>query len=241
MVSPPSLPPSLRIKIWRFAALSPRHLEIFMDLGTRRFRRWSVPLAQFTGDCDIWTLDHCQPPALLSTSRESRREVHILQRFGTPTLHYFNPEFDVICVTEGYLFLDRVLKHFDKELGGIRRLATRVMERSWCESGGSHLSRGLWDIIPNLKGLTEIQVNLAKRRGQRSVAEVVRFKVATDSERNGASVIPRVYEMEFEKKRLWLRECGMNWKRPEVRYGSFECGEVIPNVKQMLKDEGGTN
>ena len=111
-------------------------------------------------------------------------------------------------------------------------------DTSWYERYGI-ISKGLWDVIllPTLKGLTEIQVILAGKLP----AEVVGFKEVKDLNReSGASITQGLFEKEFE--RIRLRERGGEWEVPEVRYGSFEYGEIrvlIPMVKQTLKEGGG--
>jgi hypothetical protein len=148
--------------------------------------RKNVPLALLTVCGYTWDLGHAQPPALLSTCRESRREVQILLRYGKPVHHYLNPDIDVVCVSDWSICLDRILPLLERKLRRrIRRLAIVARDTSWYERYGI-ISKGLWDVIllptlkglwdvillPTLKGLTEIQVILAGKLP----AEVVGFK-----------------------------------------------------------------
>jgi hypothetical protein len=211
----PSLPIELRLKIWRFAALSPRYLDLFSDLRTLRVRA-------------------VQRPALLSTCRESRNEVQFLLRYSKSTHHFFNPEFDVISVSAEAAFLDPVLPELERRFGGkIRTLAIRERGGSWYERNGTGLSsRSFWNVLPKLEGLREIQVNLAGRLG-----EIVGFKEVKGLKWESAT--QKIFERGFERIRLGLRESGVEWEMPEVKYGRFEHGELSPKVRQMLKDEGG--
>jgi hypothetical protein len=148
--------------------------------------------------------------------------------------HYFNPDIDVICVSDWSICLDRVLPLLERKLR--RRLAIVARDASWYERYGI-ISKGLWDVLLTLKGLTEIQVILAGKLP----AEVVGFKEVKDLNReSGASITQGLFKKEFE--RIRLRERGGEWEVPEVRYGSFEYGEIrvfIPMVKQTLKGGGG--
>ena len=101
-------------------------------------------------------------------------------------------------------------------------------DTSWYERYGI-ISKGLWDVIllPTLKGLTEIQVNLAEKLP----VEVVGFKEVKDlNMESGASATQGIFEKEFE--RIRLKESGGGWEMPKVRYGWFEYRELIPKTKQ---------
>jgi hypothetical protein len=90
-----------------------------------------------------WKLKGAQPPALLSTCRDARNEVlvrygkpRLIERFGKPGLHYFNPDIDVVCVSQGVLWRDGGLLVFEMVLrGNIKTLAIRV-EKSRYERDG---------------------------------------------------------------------------------------------------------
>ena len=89
--------------------------------------------------------------------------------------HYFNPDIDVIRVSDWSICLGRVLLQLERKLRGrIRRLAIVARDTSWYERYGI-ISKGLWDVLLTLKGLIEIQVNLAGKLP----AEVVGFKDVT--------------------------------------------------------------
>jgi hypothetical protein len=222
-----SLPIELRLKIWRFASHSPRYLDFFTGLRTVRPRK-KVPPALLTVCGCTWKLKAAQPPALISTCRESRREVQILLRYGKPVHHYFNPDIDVIRVSDWSICLGRVLLQLERKLRvRIRRLAIVARDTSWYERHGI-ISKGLWDVLPTLKGLTEIQVNLAEKLP----VEVVGFKEVKDlNMESGASATQGIIEKEFE--RIRLKEGGGGWEMPKVRrYGWFEYRELIPKTKQ---------
>ena len=99
-------------------------------------------------------------------------------------------------------------------------------DTSWYERHGI-ISKGLWDVLPPLKGLTEIQVNLAEKLP----AEVVGFKEVKDlNMESGASAMQGIFEKELERTRL--KEGGGEWEMPKVRYGLFEYRELILKAKQ---------
>jgi hypothetical protein len=228
-----SLPVELRLMIWRFAAFSPRYLELYRAYIYKNYRR-DRPKPQQSIISYDWKVKAAQPPALLSTCRESRSEVQVLLRYGKAVHHLFNPDIDVICISsDWYISLDGVLLQLERKLRGrVRRLAIMVRDTRFSERHGI-IPGGLGDALPTLKGLTEIQFIFAGR----SLVEAVGFKELKDlNSESGAGITQGLFEKEFE--RIRLRERDGEWEMPTVRYGSFEYGEVILNVKQMLKEGG---